>query len=344
MKERRVLFLTYGSVNHASSRIRAIQYFQLLEKDGISPKLICHIPERRTLLQKILFPLKKRFNVIRRSVLLLTGRFPLIFIQREFIHPFLLRVLRKKETSLIYDFDDAIYLNTPGHRKNGEKFSRMIRAANHVIASSPVLAKYCESIGVEAKIITTPIDFDEIEKKENYDFKDSFTIGWTGSASTTKFLELVKDALKNVSEKTDIRLILIGSKKDFNIPGIEIKKYDWSEKTERRLIKDFDAGIMPLPETDFAKGKGGYKLFLYMAAGVPVITSPVGINREIVQDGLNGLYATDTEDWERQILKLAGDKQLRERIGKSGMNAAKEKYDRSYCYSELKDIIIKRLK
>jgi glycosyltransferase involved in cell wall biosynthesis len=45
---------------------------------------------------------------------------------------------------------------------------------------------------------------------------------------------------------------------------------------------------MPLPDSPWERGKCGYTLVQYTACGVPVVASPVGVNRELVEPELNG--------------------------------------------------------
>ena len=77
-------------------------------------------------------------------------------------------------------------------------------------------------------------------------------------------------------------------------------------------------GIMPLPDTPYTRAKAGFKLLHYMAAGVPVVASPVGINRQLVGDSGSGFLAEGPDEWEAAIRSLAGDAVLREHLGSRG--------------------------
>jgi glycosyltransferase involved in cell wall biosynthesis len=79
-----------------------------------------------------------------------------------------------------------------------------------------------------------------------------------------------------------------------------------------------DIGLMPLPDTPFNRGKCGYKLIQYMACGLPVIASPVGVNREIVEPGVNGFLAETEDEWRNALTTLAHDPELRRRMGEAG--------------------------
>ncbi|MCQ4191416.1 glycosyltransferase, partial [Methylocystis suflitae] len=101
---------------------------------------------------------------------------------------------------------------------------------------------------------------------------------------------------------------------------------DWSEETEVELIQGMDIGIMPLPDEPWARGKCGYKLIQYMACGIPVIASPVGVNSDIVDEGLNGYLARDELEWEAAIRHLSADSELRRVMGRYGREKIVSEY------------------
>ena len=83
---------------------------------------------------------------------------------------------------------------------------------------------------------------------------------------------------------------------------------------------------MPLPDTPWMRGKCGYKLIQYMACGLPVIASPVGVNAEIVEHGVNGFLAETSDDWFRAIQALIGNPELRRQMGAAGRKRVEERY------------------
>lgn len=58
-----------------------------------------------------------------------------------------------------------------------------------------------------------------------------------------------------------------------------------------------------------------------MRAGLPVITTPIGGNPEIVKDGANGLLVSynDRTAWREAIDKLLADKTLQEKFSQAGV-------------------------
>ena len=153
-----------------------------------------------------------------------------------------------------------------------------------------------------------------------------FTIGWIGSPSTTQYLQAIAPALAKLCENGKVQVYLIGST-EINLPNVNIKHIAWNEKTEVSLLQEFDVGIMPLPNEAWAKGKCGFKLIQYMACSLPVIASPVGVNKNIVEQGINGFLASTTEEWTESLFTLYNDFNLRVLMGKSG----RKKVEQQYC-------------
>ena len=84
---------------------------------------------------------------------------------------------------------------------------------------------------------------------------------------------------------------------------------------------------MPLPDGPFERGKCGYKLIQYMACALPVVASPVGANRDIVEQGRNGFLASDADEWRAALHALVADPGLRRRFGEAGRRSVEQ------CYS-----------
>jgi glycosyltransferase involved in cell wall biosynthesis len=66
----------------------------------------------------------------------------------------------------------------------------------------------------------------------------------------------------------------------------------------------------------------GFKILQYQASGLPVVTSPVGVNAELVRDGANGYHAAAVTDWVEKLSTLVNDKSIRTRMGQSARQTA----------------------
>jgi glycosyltransferase involved in cell wall biosynthesis len=99
-----------------------------------------------------------------------------------------------------------------------------------------------------------------------------------------------------------------------------------------------DIGIMPVPDRPFERGKCGYKLIQYMACGLPVVASPVGVNRQIVTPDYNGLLATSETEWKAALSLLISDADLRSKLGRNGRLRAVADYSLASHSSRLVEV------
>lgn len=326
--------LTDGNFDQASARIRAIQYIPMLEASGYSVSFIPRIPRKTSnpFLKYTYFPIMKRLLGLKRYFALYFGNWDIIFIQRLFINEYFLKKITKR-SQLIFDFDDAIYIDS-NNKSAYRKAENMARYAQQVVISTPWLNSFCLKCGKDAVVIPTPVETDIIKpcKKE---ITEVPVIGWIGSSWTTGYLKSIERVLQQLSKEIDFELLTVGAKADYTIEGIRHKNFPWEPGIEAEVLPKIDIGIMPLPDNDYARAKGGYKLYLYMAAGIPCVASPVGVNNSIIKEGENGFLAGSDCEWLDSLKLLLQDSGLRNKLSASGRKQAVEFYDRKICFSQL---------
>jgi glycosyltransferase involved in cell wall biosynthesis len=134
-------------------------------------------------------------------------------------------------------------------------------------------------------------------------------------------------------------VVLVGSGDHDPLPGVAKDVLPWSEDSEVAQIQSFDVGIMPLPDGPFEQGKCGYKLIQYMACGLPVVASPVGVNTRIVEQGTTGFQASTDTEWVEALVKLAQDAGMRAALGKAGRTKVEQEYSLQVTAPRLLQII-----
>jgi glycosyltransferase involved in cell wall biosynthesis len=331
---KRMLLLTDGNIDQASARIRAIEYIPMFEKAGFK---VCFIPRvsikpSNIFSRYFLFPVFKRYLWIKRMFALYFRTWDLIFIQRSFLPESVLKRL-KYTTPLIFDFDDAIYHSGIGVY-NRKKTENMVRYADEVIISTEYLNDFCSLFNKKGTVIPTPVETERITPS-NKQLGEKPVIGWIGSFSTTVCLQVAEQALQKLSKEVSFRFMTIGARSDYRISDVDHISKPWSQESENYFISKMDIGIMPLPDTEFSLAKGGYKLYLYMAGGIPCVASPVGVNRTIIRNGENGFLADTEDEWISILKNLLADPQLRQKLGREGRNDAVKYYDRNVCFEKL---------
>ena len=234
-------------------------------------------------------------------------------------------------TPLVFDFDDAIYLPNVsevnrrfGWLKMPGKTQSVVKRATVVIAGNHELATWARRSNPRVEIIPTTIDTDSYLVPARNDPNRQLCIGWSGSRTTIQHLEALTGVLREVQQKTGVRLKVIGDE-DYAIPGASVESSAWSEEGELSELSEIDVGVMPLPDDPWARGKCGLKALQYMALGIATVMSPVGVNREIAGGGAALLASTDAE-WREALTRLTEDAGFRLETGARGRQRVEERY------------------
>lgn len=335
----KVLFLTrYGRLG-ASSRMRYFQFHPWFERMDIECTVATLFDDNQ---------LSERYRAHRhgflslmlvyfRRLLALWRRhhFDLVWIEKEALPWIPVWVERWLLSGVPYvlDYDDAIFHDYDLHTSSlvrhllGKRNDRLMADARLVVAGNAYLAqRACDAGAPWVETVPTVIDLDRYSVKSvSNDQSYPLRIVWIGSPSTVQYLELLREPLAVLSNRFTIQLRIIGGEV-FALPGVDIEVLQWSEETEATLIQECDIGVMPLFDSPWERGKCGYKLIQYMACGLPVVASPVGVNCEIVCTGENGFLADCDEAWIDALGRLLGNVQLRQQMGAAGRKIVEEKY------------------
>jgi glycosyltransferase involved in cell wall biosynthesis len=348
----RILVLTRYERLGSSSRVRFYQYIPYLQTHGVevivSPFFTDVYVKRLYTGQAVskidvLKAYIKRFLVLAGS-----ARYDLLWIEKE-LFPWLPAwfesLLSLLKIPYVVDYDDAVYHRYDMHpsplvrRLLGRKIDRVMHHAALVIVGNEYLAERASQAGVRrVEILPSVVDVESYRTKEAATGLP-FRIGWIGSPVTAPYLEGVVEALTKLSHEMDIHITLIGAKEVSPFKNIPTTSHSWSEELERSIGEMFDIGIMPLIDGPFERGKCGYKLVQYMAAGLPVIASPIGVNNQIVRPGENGYLAASPTEWLDAFRKLGSDTGLRLKMGKTGRQQAEQLYNLSVTAPRLLDLL-----
>ncbi|MCW2240833.1 glycosyltransferase family 4 protein [Azospirillum canadense] len=234
----------------------------------------------------------------------------------------------------VMDIDDAWFERYAGHRLApvrallGGKFATLARNARIVLAGNPYLADWARGAGCpDVRLLPTVVDPARYPLLPFPGTSDGpATVGWIGSPSTARYLGMVGGALARLG--TAVRLRVIGAS-EATLPAplpVPAACVPWREESETEELGHVDIGIMPLPDSPWERGKCGYKLIQYMAAGRPVVASPVGVNTSLVRHGVNGFLAEGEDAWADALGRLAADSELRARMGAAGRRLVEERY------------------
>lgn len=273
----------------------------------------------------------QRWNEIKKA-----DDYDVIFIQREtFIAGTTIfeRKFAKSKAKIAYDFDDAIWMldisDANKHLsflKDPSKTKKIIRLSDLVLAGNDFLAGYARQFNEQVEVIPTVVDTSYFKTSRSTQ-NPKVVIGWSGSQTTIKHLLEAQPWLARVVEKypdsVEVRAIC---ERPIVMDGVPIQVIAWERSQEVDFLDQFDIGIMPLPDDEWSKGKCGFKGIQYMSMSKPCLMSPVGVNTEIIEHGINGFLPRNNEEWVDQISALIENETMRQTIGKSGRETIVKKY------------------
>lgn len=346
----KILYFTKYSRLGASSRLRSFQYVPHLKDMGYEITVQSLFSDRYI---TDLYAGKTNFLevfkcYIKRLLFLFTFfRYDKIVIEKElfpFVPPIFEAIISFFGPGYLVDFDDAIFHTYDRHPNKlirkflGNKINFVMSKAAVVICGNAYLEKRAlESHAKKTVIIPTVIDINR------YDIRSQNTneipvIGWIGTPGSIRFLEGNMPYLIQLHQKLPFELRVVGAKmKAYNQDFITY--LPWTEDSEVQLIQKFDIGIMSLLDSDFEKGKCAYKLIQYMACGIPVVASAVGMNAALIKAGVNGYLVHSPSDWEAYLTKLIGDKRHSLAVGLEARKTIEENYTLQKQFPILEHII-----
>ncbi|MGH7495583.1 MAG: glycosyltransferase family 4 protein [bacterium] len=351
----KILFVSPYPILAGSSRLRIHQYLPYLEAHRheamvwsfLSMEGYRKLYQRGSFLAKAMAVLA---GVARSLVLLLkVRRFDLCMIHREAAPAgggLLEWLIAKLSRRLIYDFDDALFepnVSAANRRfaflKSTRKVARLLSRCDAAIACNNYLESYSQKLARKTYQLQTPVDtqlFKPCAKAENA----KVVIGWIGSHSTAPYLVLAREALQRLCAAFAgaLQIDIVGAG-DFRLDGVPAQYKPWRLENEVEDLRQLDIGIMPMPDDRWTKGKCGFKALLYMSAGLPVVCSPVGFNREIVIPGDNGFWAETSAQWCEALQRLVEDQSFRRQMGASGRRLVEEKFSLEKCAPRFEQIL-----
>lgn len=332
-----VLILSKYGFDGASSRQRFLQFIPSLEEYGFRVTVAPFFDEgyvKRLYGAQGVDKKKTLGSYFRRiRLMLLHHPYDLIWVEKEFL-PWMPNWMERAAytgTPYVVDFDDAWSLRYETHKSAliraavGRKFDGILRHAAGVVVGNAVLEAWAKDRGAgTVERVPTVVDCRGYSIRPPPD--GPFTIGWIGTPVTTPYLKLVHDALRTIASRTSVRLRIIGAP-SFSMDGVPVDARPWTAAQEADDLANIHVGIMPLSDGPWERGKCGYKLIQYMAAGRPVIASPVGANVDIVRtDNTVGFLASTTEAWIEALEWLRTHPRERKTMGMAARRRAEAEY------------------
>ena len=324
------LLILTNNPNRASFRQRIVIYLDALRENGLNCEVV-KLPSG---------------SLARRQLFKQTAEFDGIFLHRKglnFLDAFSLAKYSKK---VIYDFDDAIMYSDKTPERNSWShsipFRKSVGLADMIIAGNSYLAEHARRFNPNVMILPTGLDVNAYKVQTNPQNDGKIRLVWIGSRSTLKYLAEIKPALEQIGLRFNNAILRIICDEFFDLKNMEVEKCQWSLEKQTVDLVTSHIGLAPLPDNRFTRGKCGFKILQYEAAGLPVVASPVGVNSEYVCENATGFLATSIQEWTEKITQLINNSQLRKQMGNKGL-AQVQNFDAGVIVKKLFELIAKCL-
>lgn len=321
-----------GGLNVPSARYRVRQLIPLMQEKGVTvkefPAPLTSYPPARPLIR----PLWAAAAITSRIPAVMSGyHFDITFLQREMLSTFVtLEPFTRKPRVL--DVDDAIFL----HRK-GKTAHRLAELSDQIICGNDFLAEHFRAWNSRISVIPTAVDTSHYIPADSKKPAQNI-IGWMGSSSNFKYLYQISAALEKLIQdrKETIFRVISDKRPIFNnkLDGL-LHYVPWTADQEIRQLQEMTVGIMPLADGEWERGKCSFKMLQYMACGIPVVVSPVGMNQQVLSMGQSGFAATSQDDWIDALTLLLDDETLCRDLGVNGRNVVEKNFSHTFVAKQL---------
>lgn len=360
MSDRRIRVLALSPIPEegAGCRFRIAHYIPYLEQHGFDVTL-------KTLFTTEFFRFVYKPGHLARKSAVFAGlavrhlwalhrvpQYDVLFIYRELlpVGPALVEWLLSMPgcPPIVFDFDDAIFLPSVSEAnrliaalKTPGKVATIVRRSTQVVVGNDYLAAYARQFNAAVTVIPTSVDTTKFTPEPGSRTPDPGmpVVGWIGSPTTSRYIQGLQPVLQRVASQHPFVLNVSGTGEPIAMAGVRVENPAWKLSGEIDLFRNCDIGVYPLFDDAWAKGKCGFKAIEFMACGVPVVASAVGVNREIIEDGVNGFLATTDNEWVDKLGRLIADPALRARFAAAGRQTIEQRYSLHVNAPRLADVL-----
>lgn len=257
-----------------------------------------------------------------------------LILQRRLLAGWQRILLRRAARRLLFDFDDAVFLRDSfaskglHDRRRLRRFAGMVGCAEAVIAGNAFLAEQASrwTNAAHVHVIPTCVEPQRYPLAEPVRRGDGVELIWVGSSSTLKGLQTIAPLLEDIGRNVPGVSLKLLCDRFLTLNELPVRPVLWTETNEAAEIARADIGISWIPDDSWSRGKCGLKVLQYLAAGLPVIANPVGVQVEMVRHGETGFLVQTPTEWIEAVRRLAHDPELRRRMGRAGRRLVETRY------------------
>ncbi len=261
-------------------------------------------------------------------------RADVVILQRKLLPLGQLGLLRRWSRRLIYDVDDLLLQRDSYSPKGPDSWSRLVRFWTTVYAADAVTVgnaylgrRVADYVGAEhVRLMPTCIEPRWYPLAQHHHTGRRAKLVWIGQHSTLASLGRAAGQLEAVARRLPGIELRVICDRDPELSGVRVEARRWASHTETADLAGADIGINWLPNDAWSRGKCGLRVLQYMAAGLPVVANPVGMNREMVVHRRTGFLASTPGEWAEAVGRLAADPALRRRMGIEGRRLVERRF------------------
>jgi glycosyltransferase involved in cell wall biosynthesis len=328
-----------GGRDVPSARFRVRQYIPLLQKNDI---IVCEKPAQLGAFppgNKMIRPFWGAAALSERAYATLDSYgYDLTWLQREMVSTLVTCEPFTKRPRIL-DVDDAIWIY-----RDGKAARKLAGMCNSVICGNNYLADYFCQWNSNITVIPTGVDTERFASLANAEQGDKIIIGWSGTNPGFQYLYDIERSLAVILEKYPsavLRIVADSMPKFKLLSSQRIEFIPWSPEIEVQSIQTMTIGIMPLIDSVLARGKCSYKMLTYMACSIPVIVSPIGMNKEILSSGKIGYGPCNEDEWIDAMNALLTNQSLRHQMGRVGREVVLDRFSLIKIAPQIADCIKK---
>lgn len=280
---------------------------------------------------------------IRLAVNLLTiRRYDVVILHREVFpsgRPWLEKLIAGLSARCIYDLDDAIWFppSTGVNQRSlfwyEPRTREIMSACSEVVVGNAFLENYARRHNPDVHVIPTPYDDLQPDFARRFCADGKVIVCWIGNLGNAEYLQDLKPVFEYLCARYPVVLRVIGGTDigEIDFGAVAVELCAWNREHERSWLLGSDIGIMPLYDRGYEQGKCAFKLIQYFAAGLPVVASPVGMNKDVVVHEVNGIHASTAAQWQAGLERLIRDPDLRRAYGRQGYACFRSHFTRDRC-------------
>lgn len=351
MDKKYICYLIFN--DSPSSVVRATTFEEEYVSNNINPfffKIYSHFlislskwatSKEIIILSLVINKLNALFEILKSKYFLrICNRYDALILIKYVKPEFLDKIKQKFKGKILYDFDDAVWVD---YIMGLNKFEKIVSNVDYVSCDNRFLLDKSKVFNNNSFILNGPTQVEKFKAANKTRNDNKIVIGWVGSPDTLFYLYAAYDALEHIgSYYSDVVFRILGTGYDLKrVPNFEKIKveyvYTYDEKIMISEVVNFDIGIFPLFMNDLSCGRGLLKAKIYMSASVPSICSNIGTAGDLILNDVNGYLCSDTKDWIFYLSKLIESQEKRIEIGRSGYKTVLEGYNKKSCFLELKN-------